>query len=194
MKTLFALSKAFNIKMSWQYFATGHGKDEVDGVGGNAKAMVWTHTMSKNGKIDVKNHVDFHRVASANVECLHVTMSHIDARVPNSYWDDCFDVIGIAKIHTCFLNGTNLKFYANKMDLQNGKIRHDFYLRFDMGELGATTTIENDKDIKIGDWVTVSYDDDVFPGEVLQILREGKTICHTRGFRVCKSKCSLTDQ
>ena len=107
-----------------------------------------------------------------NVECLHVTTSQIDTRVPDSFWDDCFDIIGIAKIHTCFLNGTNLKVYANNVDLQNGKFRHDFDLRFDVGELGATTTIENDKNIKIGDWVTVSYDDDVFPGEVLQILRE----------------------
>ena len=48
------------------------------------------------------------------------------------------------------------------MDFLNGKIRHDFELKFDLGELGAT--IENNKDIKIGDWVTVSYDDDVFPG------------------------------
>lgn len=34
--------KEFNIKLTWHFFATSHGKGVVDGIGGTAKRVVWT--------------------------------------------------------------------------------------------------------------------------------------------------------
>ena len=33
--------------MNWRFFASGHGKGAVDGIGATAKKMLWTAIMSR---------------------------------------------------------------------------------------------------------------------------------------------------
>ena len=40
MKLLHHVSKQHSAKFTWDYFATGHGKGMVDGIGGEVKSMV----------------------------------------------------------------------------------------------------------------------------------------------------------
>lgn len=35
------LERKFNIKITWHFFATSHGKGLVDGIGGTIKRSVW---------------------------------------------------------------------------------------------------------------------------------------------------------
>lgn len=46
--------------ISWNFFATSHGKGSVDGIGGSAKRMVWQQVISR--KVRVNNATDFHNV------------------------------------------------------------------------------------------------------------------------------------
>ena len=48
MKLLHHVSKQHSAKFTWDYFATGHGKGVVDGIGGEAKSMVQQQVLSKN--------------------------------------------------------------------------------------------------------------------------------------------------
>ncbi|CAF1145565.1 unnamed protein product [Adineta steineri] len=41
------LSAEYNLKLSWNFFATSHGKGVVDAIGGMVKRMVWLEIMVK---------------------------------------------------------------------------------------------------------------------------------------------------
>ena len=41
------LTKKFQCKVSWKYFATSHGKGVVDGIGGSAKSLVRKRVMNQ---------------------------------------------------------------------------------------------------------------------------------------------------
>ena len=60
VKLVSVLSKKFQCKVSWKYFATSHGKGVVDGIGGSAKSLVRKKVMNqgKNAVI-VQNSADF---------------------------------------------------------------------------------------------------------------------------------------
>ena len=74
MKLLHHVSKQHSVKFTWDYFATGHGKGMVDGIGGVAKHMVQQQVLSKNKNVVVENAADYPRVCEEfmpNV-CVHL--------------------------------------------------------------------------------------------------------------------------
>lgn len=53
------VEKMFGIKIIWNYFATAHGKDCVDGIGATAKTIVRKHIRARD--VVVNNAFDFVR-------------------------------------------------------------------------------------------------------------------------------------
>ncbi|CAF4499224.1 unnamed protein product, partial [Didymodactylos carnosus] len=41
------MSNEHDLKLSWNFFATSHGKRVVDGIGGTVKRMIWQEMMTK---------------------------------------------------------------------------------------------------------------------------------------------------
>ena len=39
------------VPFTWNYFATGHGKSVVDGIGGEAKPVAYEQVLSKMGNV-----------------------------------------------------------------------------------------------------------------------------------------------
>lgn len=55
----------FGLDMTWDFFASGHGKGAVDGVGGTAKRAVYQRIMS--GQVHVYSANDFHKCIEDNL-------------------------------------------------------------------------------------------------------------------------------
>ena len=65
MNLLQSLTSKYKHQFTWKYFATGHGKGVVDGVGGRAKSLVRAEVMSKKSeRTIVQSSLDFACVAS----------------------------------------------------------------------------------------------------------------------------------
>ena len=63
MKLIQTLGKTHSIKeFHWNFFATGHGKGVVDGIGGEAKSLVRQHVLSKTKNVVVQCASDFANV------------------------------------------------------------------------------------------------------------------------------------
>ena len=60
VKLLSIISKKLNKQVFWKYFATSHGKEVVDEIGGSAKSLVRAKIKSKgDDTLIVKNSMDF---------------------------------------------------------------------------------------------------------------------------------------
>ncbi|GBM70431.1 hypothetical protein AVEN_154428-1 [Araneus ventricosus] len=40
------MEEQYNVKVSWSFFATSHGKEAVDGIGGTVKRLVWSNNLA----------------------------------------------------------------------------------------------------------------------------------------------------
>ena len=104
VKLVSILSKKFQCKVSWKYFATWHGKGVVDGIGGSAKSLVRKRVMnqSKNAVI-VQNSADFYKVAKDDmkwVTVLHISEGQISELIKEKKpWENIKDSSGISKMH-----------------------------------------------------------------------------------------------
>ena len=70
MKLLHNLSNQHSTTFTWNFFATGHGKGVVDGIGGQAKSLVRQQVLSKSKNIIVQNAADFAKVCRGYAYCM----------------------------------------------------------------------------------------------------------------------------
>jgi hypothetical protein len=74
------LCSSLGVPISWNYFATGHGKGAVDGIGGDVKRKVWGEILSR--RVCVQNAADFVNVLKSKeikTEVILVPSSDIEA-------------------------------------------------------------------------------------------------------------------
>ena len=89
--------------MSWDFFATSHGKGSVDGVGGGVKRGVRQEVISRREV--VKDSEDFARVAARvcpNVTVLHICKEEIQdcsAMIEAEVFSGCKVLQGTRKMH-----------------------------------------------------------------------------------------------
>ena len=66
-----------DLKLSWNFFATSHGKGVVDAIGGIVKRMVWQEIMTKK---HCRSATDFVRIAKTKTIILdEISQTDIDA-------------------------------------------------------------------------------------------------------------------
>ena len=102
MKLLHHASKQLSAKFTWDYFATGHGKGVVDGIGEEAKSMVRQQVLSKNKNVVAENAADFARVCEEFMPniCVHLmTQDDLIAAQKLNLWENSLEVTGISKTH-----------------------------------------------------------------------------------------------
>jgi hypothetical protein len=68
-KNLTHLSRMYNVQMSWNFFATSHGKGVVDGLGGTIKRMVHQAILSGHS---CRNAEEFVSIARSKTKAIHV--------------------------------------------------------------------------------------------------------------------------
>ena len=66
-----------NKRFLWKFSATSHGKEAVDGIGGNVKSIVQSQSMGKrNNKIIVQDAKSFYQVAKKAMNATGVFSIH----------------------------------------------------------------------------------------------------------------------
>lgn len=100
---LIFLSKKYNKKFEWKYFATSHGKGVIDGVGGNVKRLVNQKARSQGGDAVIQNAKDFATLAATLVPSTRISFiseSEITEKIQNFHpWEAAKPVPGISKFH-----------------------------------------------------------------------------------------------
>ena len=90
------------IPISWNFFATSHGKGAVDGIGGEVKRIVRREVLA--GKADVQNSENFLKVASQKclkTHVMHCTKEDVNKNMPmlDKQWEGIKGIPGTKSLH-----------------------------------------------------------------------------------------------
>ena len=162
--------------LSWNFFATSHGKGAVDGIGGRIKRDVYNTTLSKG--LVIKNLDDFVDVAehcSKNITVLKCTKKHVLSTVKQVDEDisDSAGIPGTHKMHCVkvlapYVIETKEHYYSMKAPSQ-----HTFKSSVkDTPDSSAVDhqyqKIENIESVSQGQWLLVEYEREFFLGMFYQ--------------------------
>lgn len=177
------LSEKFAINLTWNYFATSHGKGPVDGIGGSVKRYVWGKV--KNRKNHVNNASTF--VAAAqdmlNVEVFEMTTDSIEEKNTSLGLVQIFNhaplVQGISRYHCAKLKNLKVIPYFVTCESDQDTTSADCVTGADDYDDSLDGRIVNPSEIqkatlhvKVKDWVLVDYEGTAYPGEI--ISKEGE--------------------
>lgn len=177
---LHMLEQNFKIKLTWNFFATSHGKGVVDGIGGTIKRSVWNYVKS-TPHIIVNTANEFARVAAEknpNVMVAFVTKDEVNKKVMEveSLWSSAIAVPDTHSVHCVSLTNNNNYIVVGDTsdDMNKRNIRilprninssSDESDGYDDESNIAYPQIQV-KNLKTSDWVVVCYDNVYYPGEV----------------------------
>lgn len=154
------LSNMHDIRITWKYFATSHGKGPVDGIGGAVKHKVWSAVRSR--KYIVNNATNFVEALNPTSKVAAILMHEEDilqrSRKINlsTLVKNCKPFFNIAKFHHLELHKGEVTGHTTSSEAKKEKSREH--------KLG--------NDVAVDDWVVVKYDDVHFPGIVTKIENE----------------------
>lgn len=134
VKLLAFLCCKFNVNISWKYFATGHGKGVIDGVGGRCKSLVRSLVLGR--KEIVQCSADFVRVAKKimpSTTFINITDSDIADVMDNlpHFWDTILPIPGIKSKHVIRAMHVGDKLYVHLLNnaLDKDELIIDYELR-----------------------------------------------------------------
>ena len=160
-----------DISITWNFFATSHGKGVVDGIGGTIKRAVWRHIRSERSHITTpQEYSTLAKQLCLNIQVEFVAKSEIDQQstfldakwegvmaLPQTHKVHCIQALGADKVKVADISSEIEKcsrvcqIRSPSMTEQNSPI-----------EDKAQPTLN----LSIGQWVVVKYDGEKFPGEV----------------------------
>ena len=129
--------------------------------------------MSKSETTNVQNSLDFANVASSlmtNTTVLHMSQIDIESAISfDNSWANVEDIVGIKQMHVIKCNLQNKKIQLWKTQCSNG------IPDIDANWISTKTCKLPDQKLNIsnfnvGDWCTVTYDKDVYTGEISNIF------------------------
>ena len=101
-------------QLTWNYFATGHGKGVVDGIGGEAKSLVRQQVLSKSKNVVVQSAADFAKICKDVMPGVTIhLMTQEDLNELENIWDQAVEVKGISKAHQAVIKDGSLSIYAH---------------------------------------------------------------------------------
>ncbi len=174
-----------DLHITWSFFESHHGKGPVDGIGGKVKSSVYSDV--KAGQVVIQNAEQFAAHANVRVnkiDTLFVPASEIINSQPQIP-EKVPDVPGTRMVHFVerVINDINkpvvLNFYRQSQFESNDKdipFRSQVYRTgdevndHDVPGTSGISSPPNEIDWVVGDWVKVVYDDEVFPGEVINLV------------------------
>ncbi|KAG8170987.1 hypothetical protein JTE90_009311 [Oedothorax gibbosus] len=99
---LILFEKFNNIKLTWNYFATSHGKGTVDGIGGAVKGSVWRRILAREILVNTaEEFVSVARQCNEKVNIKFVSMEQINEyfELLEERWQNIIPVPGTHRIH-----------------------------------------------------------------------------------------------
>lgn len=99
LSSIMNLTHFSEVAVEWNFFAPGHGKGAVDGIGGTAKRLVYRKVLS--GALQVQNAREFDICMSQNCEGIHSTLIEVEnikdfEDLMKSIWEKVPVMTGIA--------------------------------------------------------------------------------------------------
>ena len=96
-------STKYNKRFLWKFSATSHGKEVVDGIGGNVKSIVHSQSMGKrndqNIVQDAKSFCQVARKAMNATEVFLIDKTQVEAQRDTDPFNGCQTVPGIMSMH-----------------------------------------------------------------------------------------------
>lgn len=172
---LYLFEQDHNLKLTWNFFATSHGKGVVDRIGGTVKRTVWRNIRA--GKVFVSTPEEYASIASAlisNVHIKYISAEEIscNSEILNRYWEKILPVPSIHSVHCVKAISPNKIIISDtstsKMQKTVILFNEDLSDSDDSDEFNST---ESDN-LELRDWVVVSYESTHYPGCITQIIRE----------------------
>ena len=169
-----SLQEKHNIQITWNFFATSHGKGPVDGIGGAVKRQVWNAVKTRKHIVtDAKSFVAA-AMNYTNVKVVEMTASDIEERNISLNVTKVFEaaspIPGIAAIHSVKIDKDKLIVHALTENADYNIISEDDNTLDNGTESDASnSTNEEHCVIGVGDWYAVEYEGRVYPGEVRSV-------------------------
>ncbi|XP_055841543.1 uncharacterized protein LOC129908803 isoform X1 [Episyrphus balteatus] len=117
IKLMTTLSEKYKKNIYWKYFASSHGKKNIDGIGGNIKRLVRQYTMNQDKNVTVQSAKDFSELSSELVpetRVIYIPSSEIAETITTEEpWDNVKAVPEISNIHWIEANGKSVKCKKN---------------------------------------------------------------------------------
>ena len=173
--------------LNWHFFATSHGKGAVDGIGGTVKRNVWMETLSRKAVVNTLE--DFCKVSAEKEQSVCVIP------VPVESIQTCASEIGLEESFASSSAVKGIKKIHHVAALSDGKIQCKEYsckeVNGDASEEDESDELSSDLDewydgrctqlaaeatsiIRVDDFVVCMYEGELFPGQVTNVLAEGK--------------------
>jgi hypothetical protein len=96
------LMAEYDLKLSWIFFATSHGKGVVDAIGGTVKRMVWQAILAKERCRTAADFVRIARTKTDTIRVVEIIQSDIEAATSRlrHVFDNTKAVKDTQKLHT----------------------------------------------------------------------------------------------
>lgn len=79
LSSLSLMEENHNIKITWSFFATSHGKGAVDGIGGIVKRAVWLAIRARKAQIETaKDFAEYATIATKGIKVIYIEKEKID--------------------------------------------------------------------------------------------------------------------
>ena len=108
-----------HLKLTWNFFATSHGKGVVDELGGTVKRAVWRHVRS--GQVHITTAEEYAKIAEQRNPKIHlqfIAEGDIDQIKPqlDAKWEDVLAVPKTHKMHCIILKGKGMVMVSDTSD------------------------------------------------------------------------------
>ena len=163
----------FGIAAEWNFFATSHGKNPCDGIGGNLKLTAYKHSLQCLDENHILNAEDFHKVVSEKckkVKSILVSTAKIHAteKFLENRFNDAMPLIGTRSFHRIVpIDKCKVKAYVISIDsdykVSTINKKDNSYVNIDSSDI---------KDCLVGSYVSVLYDKKCYIGLIELISEE----------------------
>lgn len=181
-----------DVKLSWNFFATSHGKGVVDGIGGTVKRTGWRHVKAEKHHItSTQEYATFANELCQNILVQYIPKDEVEKNHAflDVRWDGVLSVPGTQQLHCIKSHGKDKLQVSDITDAGHFNIYQIRRSQQDQQQLPSVheTTPEQDnisytenpsppEQLKVGEWVIVNYEGEKFPGEITSTSSENQEV------------------
>ena len=172
---LHSWEKEYDFKLTWNFFATSHGKGVVDGIGGTVKRTVWRHIKAERAHVtDAKEYAELAQKLCPNIYVQYIPASAIESHTEflSKKWESVLLIPGTLRVHCVRPSGefkVQVATTSDEKEFRICPICADDRTQPPPDSTEHEASLTNEHDLMVGQWVVVVYDEHRFPGEIVSI-------------------------
>ena len=161
--------------ITWNFFATSHGKGVVDGIGGTVKRAIWRHVKAERAHVtNASEYSTLGTKVCPNILVKFIPKEEIAQQTMflDSKWENVRAIPQTHHIHCVKAHGSNLVQVPDTTDDTEVRICQIKVAIQEQADERSLETESHTLDIATGQWVVVTYDEAEYPGEVTSISND----------------------